>query len=106
MTRNKNVSRVELESMYDHNDKVADIMKANLEEALFQAHSDSDEDRLREIAKTIGYVYEEDFILNEILEETLYSLHKYADNDWLNTVYPDAVKEGFVPALEIEMYWY
>ena len=86
--------------MYDHNDKVSEIVKQNIETALFEIFKDGDEKSLRKISKSIcAHGFGEGFSFNDIYNETMDTLDR-AENYWLNEIYPDIVKDGFAPQLK------
>ena len=83
--------------MYDHNEKISDMMKENLQVALTKAKND--EETLRQISSYIccsgfgmGYT------LEDILEETEKDLERMP-NWHLDQEYDDMVAEGLVPEL-------
>ena len=92
--------------MYDHNDKVADLMKAELKLALTKAYKNEDEELLRGVAKVIcpsgyGVGFEMEDIYNESLREL-----EMVQNYWLNEEYPYGVTKGIVPSVELEFIGY
>lgn len=93
--------------MYDHNDKVAKQVKQNLLTALSKAYdcfTDKDEtvykgDELYTIAKAIcGYGWSGTSAIDVYndAQDTLFVSSAY----WLNDIYPDLVKEGYVKAVD------
>jgi len=92
--------------MYDHNDKVADLMKAELKLALVKAYKNKDEELLRGVASVIepsGYGY--GFDMDGIYKDALNGL-EMVQNYWLNEEYPYGVKKGIVPSVELEFIGY
>ncbi len=92
--------------MYDHNDKVADLMKAELKLALVKAYKTEDEELLREVASVIepcGYGY--GFDMKGIYKDALRGL-EMVQNYWLNEEYPYGVTKGIVPSVELEFIGY
>ena len=92
--------------MYDHNDKVADLMKAELRLALNKAIKTENEELLREVASVIcpsgyGVGFEMEDIYNESLREL-----EMVQNYWLNEEYPYGVTKGIVPSVELEFIGY
>lgn len=92
--------------MYDHNDKVATMMKAELKVALKKAMKEENEELLREVASVIcpsgyGIGFEMEDIYNESLREL-----EMVQNYWLNEEYPYGVKKGIVPSVELEFIGY
>jgi len=93
-------------AMYDHNDKVAELMKVELLMKLEFAHVTEDEGLLRDVAKIIYPVgYGDGFEFEDIYVDARKNLER-VENWWLNEEYPYAVKKGIVPALEQEMVGY
>ena len=92
--------------MYDHNDKVADLMKAELKLALTKAYKSEDEELLRGVAKVIcpsgyGVGFEMEDIYNESLREL-----EMVQNYWLHEEYRYGVTQGIVPSVELEFIGY
>ena len=92
--------------MYDHNDKVADLMKAELKLALNRAMKTEDEDLLRKVSSVVcptgyGSGYEFEDIYNETLREL-----ENVQNFWLNEEYPYGVSKGIVPEVKLEFIGY
>lgn len=92
--------------MYDHNDKVSDLMKAELRLALNNAMKTENEELLREVASVIcpsgyGIGFEMEDIYNESLREL-----GMVENYWLNEEYPYGVTKGIVPSVELEFIGY
>lgn len=86
--------------MYDHNDKVSEIVKQNIETALFEIFKDGDEKSLRKISKHIcAHGFGDGYSFNDIYDSTMNDLDR-AENYWLNEIYPDIVKDGFAPKLK------
>ena len=88
--------------MYDHNDKVAELMKAEILIRLKNAYQSGDEDDLRKVASIIcptgyGYGFGFDDIYNESLREL-----EMVQNYWLNEEFPYGVKEGIVSDIGLE----
>tara|TARA_B110000977_G_scaffold199566_1_gene287316 strand:- start:2696 stop:3031 length:336 start_codon:yes stop_codon:yes gene_type:complete len=92
--------------MYDHNDKVADLMKAELKLALNRAMKTEDEDLLRQVASVVcpsGYGF--GFEMEDIYNETLREL-EMVQNYWLREEYPWGVSKGLIPSVELEFIGY
>jgi len=92
--------------MYDHNNKVADLMKTELLVRLKNAYNSGDEDTLRAVTKIIqpssyGFGYTFDDIYNEALKELT-----LVENYWLNEEFPYGVKKGIVSDVGVEMVGY
>jgi rubrerythrin len=92
--------------MYDHNDKVAELMKAELLIKLELAKETEDEELLRNVAKIIqpagyGSGYEFEDIYNDAIREL-----EMVENYWLNEEYPYGVSKGIVPSVELEFIGY
>jgi hypothetical protein len=92
--------------MYDHNDKVAELMKAELLIHLKNAYQSGDEDDLRNVAKLIhpsgygtGFSFED--IYNDAIREL-----EMVQNYWLNEEFPYGVKEGIVSDIGLEFIGY
>jgi hypothetical protein len=87
-------------AMYEHNDKVAQIMKENIFKSLNIAYVDDDEAVLRDIAKAIlAYGFGDDYDFDSMYEEACIGLDQI-QNYWLNEEYPWLVKMGYCPAVE------
>ena len=92
--------------MYDHNDKVATMMKAELKVALKKAMKEENEELLKEVASVIdpcGYGY--GFTMEDIYNDSLRNL-EMVQNYWLNEEYPYGVKKGIIPSVELEFIGY
>ena len=92
--------------MYDHNDKVADLMKAELKLALTKAYKNEDEELLIEVGAVIcpggyGVGFEMEDIYNESLREL-----EMVQNYWLHEEYCYGVTQGIVPSVELEFIGY
>jgi|TARA_R110000868_G_scaffold402008_1_gene677922 hypothetical protein len=92
--------------MYDHNDKVAELMKAELLIKLELAKETDDEELLRKVSSVVcptgyGSGYEFEDIYNETLREL-----EMVENYWLNEEYPYGVSKGIVPSVELEFIGY
>lgn len=86
--------------MYDHNDKVSEIVKQNIERALFEIFKDEDEKLLRKISKHIcAHGFGDGYSFNDIYNATMDDLDR-AENYWLNDIYDDMISDGFVPKLD------
>ena len=82
--------------MYEWNDKVADLMKAEIKIQLQSAYDTDDIDKLRKVSSVVcptgygtGYTFED--IYNETLREL-----EMVQNYWLNEEFPYGVKQGIV----------
>jgi hypothetical protein len=87
--------------MYEHNDKIADVMKENILKSLTEVYNKNDETSLREIGKSLlaygfGQGYSMDEMYNEICSEL-----DVVQNFWLNDEYPYLAKKGYVKDIEI-----
>jgi len=92
--------------MYDHNDKVADLMKAELRLALSKALRTENEQLLRDVASVIDPCgYGMGFEVEDIYNDALKNLDM-VQNYWLNEEYPYGVKKGIVPSVELEFIGY
>ena len=92
--------------MYDHNDKVADLMKAELRLALSKALRTENEQLLRDVASVIDPCgYGLGFEVEDIYNDALKNLDM-VQNYWLNEEYPYGVKKGIVPSVELEFIGY
>lgn len=86
--------------MYDHNDKISEIVKQNIETSLFEIFKDGDEKSLRKISKHIcAHGFGEGYSFNDIYDETMNDLDR-AENYWLNEIYDGIVSDGFAPKLD------
>ena len=87
--------------MYGHNDKISDIVKQNIESALFEIFKDGDEKSLRKISKSIcAHGYGDGYSFEDIYNETMDELDR-CENYWLNEIYDDIVSDGFAPKLDV-----
>ena len=92
--------------MYDHNDKVADLMKAELRLALSKAFRTENEQLLRDVASVIDPCgYGMGFEVEDIYNDAMKNLDM-VQNYWLNEEYPYGVKKGIVPSVELEFIGY
>ena len=92
--------------MYDHNEKVADLMKAELRLALSKALRTENEQLLRDVASVIDPCgYGMGFEVEDIYNDALKNLDM-VQNYWLNEEYPYGVKKGIVPSVELEFIGY
>lgn len=92
--------------MYDHNDKVADLMKAELRLALSKALRTENEQLLRDVASVIDPCgYGLGFEVEDIYNDALKNLDM-VQNYWLNEEYPYGVKKGIIPSVELEFIGY
>ena len=92
--------------MYDHNDKVADLMKAELRLALSKALRTENEQLLRDVASVIDPCgYGMGFEVEDIYNDALKNLDM-VQNYWLSEEYPYGVKKGIVPSVELEFIGY
>lgn len=92
--------------MYDHNDKVADLMKAELRLALSKALRTENEQLLRDVASVIDSCgYGMGFDMEDIYKDALKNLDM-VQNYWLNEEYPYGVKKGIIPSVELEFIGY
>lgn len=92
--------------MYDHNDKVADLMKIEILIQLKNAKESDDEELLRNVTKIIqpagyGSGYEFEDIYNDAIREL-----ETVQNFWLNEEYPYGVSKGIVPEVKLEFIGY
>ena len=86
--------------MYDHNDTISEIVKQNIETALFQIFKDGDEKSLRKISKSIcAHGFGDGFSFNDIYNKSMDELDR-CENYWLNEIYPEIVKDEFAPELK------
>ena len=82
--------------MYDHNDKVADIMKKNIEKSIVKHQNDFD--KLNELMVLCGGIqYGDSYSIDE-----LYNVQNY----WLNEEYPYYVEKGLVEKVDLEFIGY
>ena len=92
--------------MYDHNDKVADLMKAELRLALKKSYKQENEELLREVASVIDPCgYGIGFEMEDIYNDALRNL-EMVQNYWLNEEYPYGVNKGIIPSVELEFIGY
>ena len=92
--------------MYDHNDKVADLMKAELRLSLSNALRTENEQLLRDVASVIDPCgYGMGFEVEDIYNDALKNLDM-VQNYWLNEEYPYYVKKGLVSDIGLEFIGY
>ena len=93
--------------MYDYNDKVAQIMKVQLEDAINHANDTDRKDVLNELLVICGGIKMNihDFTRGEIWEECLYKLES-VPNYWLHQEWEYAVQQGFVEDILYKMVGY
>ena len=92
--------------MYDHNDKVADLMKIEILIQLKLAKESQDEELLRKVASIVCPMgYGSGFEFEDIYNETLKELDT-VQNFWLNEEYPYGVSKGIIPAIKLEFIGY
>lgn len=85
--------------MYEHNDKVSEVMKEHITKAIETIKSSKNEEELQKISRMICYYgFGDGYDFNDIYEETLKELETM-ENYRLQEDYPDMVKAGFVPEL-------
>ncbi len=88
------------DKMYEHNDMVADIMKERIVDALNEALKSYDEVTMRTIQKYIcAYGMGVSHSIEEVYEEACRELDR-VQNFWLNTEWPEMVKDGLVKDVE------
>jgi len=91
--------------MYDHNDKVAKLMKA---EILLSIKSNKDNfENLNELMSLCGGVryHVDSFSVEELYDDVQNELEN-VQNYWLNEEYPYAVKQGLVSNVDLEFVGY
>ena len=82
--------------MYEHNDKVADMMKKNIEKSIVKHQNDFD--KLNELMVLCGGIkYGDGYSIDE-----LYNVQNY----WLNEEYPYYVEKGLVEKVDLEFIGY
>tara|TARA_R110002153_G_scaffold13514_5_gene50166 strand:+ start:742 stop:1071 length:330 start_codon:yes stop_codon:yes gene_type:complete len=82
--------------MYDWNDKVADLMKAEIKIQLQSAYDTDDIDKLRKVSSVVCPIgYGTGYTFEDIYNETLREL-EMVQNYWLNEEFPYGVKQGIV----------
>ena len=88
------------QEMYDHNDKVAEVMKERIMDALTEALQSYDEGRMRVIQKHIcAYGMDSGYSIEEVHQEACRELDN-VQNFWLNEEWPYMVKGGLVEDVE------
>ena len=96
------------QEMYDHNDRVADVVKQNLREALHEAllkfvgdpkDTCLPKDDLYVIAKNICAYGWSNQSAEGIYNDAVNELER-VQNYWLNSEYPDLVNAGLCPQVE------
>ncbi len=94
------------QTMYDHNDKVADEMKKNIFNAMNDAYKSDNETLLRDLGKFVcSYGFGQGYELDEMYEEICRELDN-VQNFWLNDIYPDMVKKNLVKPTTINFVGY
>ena len=90
--------------MYDHNDKVADIMKKNIEKSIVKHQNDFD--KLNELMVLCGGIqYGDSYSIDELyadVHDEIYNVQNY----WLNEEYPYYVEKGLVEKVDLEFIGY
>ena len=87
-------------AMYDHNEKVADLMKKHIMDAVCRAYDTDDEGAVRDITCALtGHKYGFGYELDDIFADACRELDM-VQNYWLHTEYPWLVKMAYCPALE------
>jgi hypothetical protein len=82
--------------MYDHNDKVADIMKKEIKFQINLAEELDDFDTLNELMVLCGGIkYGDSYTLGELWEDCLTEVER-VENYWLNEEWDYAVEKGYV----------
>ena len=91
--------------MYDHNEKVARLMKAEIKLAINKNKSDFA--KLNELMVLCGGVryHVDSFSVQELYKGCMDEVEN-APNYWLNEEWPYAVKSGIVNDIDIEMVGY
>jgi len=92
--------------MYEHNDKVAQQMKAELLIQLKNAKESDDEELLRKVSSIVcpsgyGVGFEFEDIYNETIREL-----DMVQNYWLKEEFPYGVESGIVKDIELEFIGY
>lgn len=93
--------------MYDHNDKVADLMKEQIKIQVDIAENNDDWDTLNELVTLCGGLKhrEGDFTIGELWERCIEELDNVG-NWWLNSEYLYFVKKGLVKDIELKFVGY
>ena len=90
--------------MYEHNDKVADMMKENIVKSIVKYQDDFD--KLNELMVLCGGIkYGDGYSIDELyadVHDEIYNVQNY----WLNEEYPHAVKQGLVEKVDLEFIGY
>lgn len=94
--------------MYDHNDKVAELMKAEI--LLSIKNNKNNWDKLNELIQLCGGIqwgasYGSDDDTSELYEEVINQLDN-VQNYWLNEEYPYYVEKGLVSDIDLEFIGY
>ena len=91
------------EKMYEHNELVAEEMKANILRAVRNRKYTAEQ--LNQMARHItGYTF--GMMSREEIREELITGVNQIQNFWLNSEYDDLVKKGFCPPVEKQMIGY
>ena len=92
--------------MYDHNDKVADIMKKEITFQINLAEELDDFDTLNELMVLCGGIkYGDSYTLGELWEDCLNELQN-VQNYWLHEEFPYAVSKGWVNDVDLKFVGY
>ena len=93
--------------MYDHNAKVADLMKEAIFKALNVAYNKNDEEELRYVAKAIcSYGHGDGYSLDDIHADACRQLDM-VQNYWLNDwCWPDLLRRKLVEPIDINFVGY
>ena len=82
--------------MYDYNDKVANMMKDEIQEQLESAYSSQNTNKINELVTLCGGIkFGKGFDIEEMYESCLGEL-TMVQNYWLNDEYPYCVSKGLV----------
>lgn len=92
--------------MYDHNDKVAELMKEEIEAQVDIAEGNDDWDTLNQLITLCGGLkHGEGYTIGELWENCLSELER-VQNYWLNEEYPYFVKKGLVKDVKLKFVGY
>ena len=82
--------------MYDYNDKVADIMKDEIQSQLESAYSKRNGNKINELVTLCGGIkFGDGYEIEELYDECLKELEN-VQNYWLNEEWDWSVKQGIV----------
>ena len=99
-----NVTKPWSKEMYDHNDKVADMMKKNIEKSIVKHQNDFD--KLNELMVLCGGIqYGDGYAISDLYNDVISEIDN-VQNYWLNEEYPYYAEKGLVSDIDLEFIGY